>query len=258
MHQASIDALEKKSKKTIFRFLGIPLTINRKETEVICTLNKVPMPHNDIKAYLEKNKEATAKQSAIETLMGVPVATSTAVYTYLATKADMRIYQAHTWTVECVVASPTEKAKHRRFWSKKQNLATSHIIVLKGEPRFNGGPCPRPGLPPGWRGPPVVNRRPASSRSSSIESRRGSKAAAKFELSQQETENVINDYLASFSTLYDGVPVEQRGAALKAIVLPTEDDSDYDSDASYFGLNLMWQRCARILLWADVLRQHLH
>lgn len=78
----------------------------------------------------------------------------------------------------------------------------------------------------------MVNRRPASSRSSSIESRRGSKAAAKFELSQQETENVINDYLASFSTLYDGVPVEQRGAALKAIVLPTEDDSDYDSDAS--------------------------
>lgn len=28
------------------------------------------------------------------------------------------------------------------------------------------------------------------------------------------------------------LPVEQRGAALKAIVLPTEDDSDYDSDAS--------------------------
>ena len=232
MHQASIDALEKKSKKTIFRFLGIPLTINRKETEVICTLNKVPMPHDDIKAFLEKNKDATAKQSAIETLMRVPVATNTAVYTYLATKADMRVYQAHTWTVECVVAAPAEKAKHRRFWSRKEIPVTSHIIVLKGEARFNGGPYPRPGPPPGWRAPPIIKRRPASSRSSSIGSRRGSKAAAKFELSQQETENVINDYLASFSTLYDGVPVEQRGAALKAIVLPTEDDSDYDSDAS--------------------------
>lgn len=75
-------------------------------------------------------------------------------------------------------------------------------------------------------------RPPQSSISSSIVSRKRSKPAAKFELSQQETENVINDYLASFSVLYDGVPVEERGAALKAIVLPTEDDSDYGSDSS--------------------------
>ncbi|PVH69273.1 hypothetical protein DL98DRAFT_522295 [Cadophora sp. DSE1049] len=232
MHHASIDAREKKSKQTIFRFLGVPLKVNRIETEVVCALSKVPMPHDDIKAFLEKNKDATAKQTAIETLMTVPAATSTAVYAYLATKADMRIYQAHTWSVECVVASPADQPKAHRFWSKKTKEATSHVIVLKGEPRFPGGGFQRPGPPPGWRGPPIVNRRPASSRSSSMASRRRSKAAAKFELSQQETENVINDYLASFSTLYDGVPAEQRGAALKAIVLPTEDDSDYDSDAS--------------------------
>jgi len=76
-----------------------------------------------------------------------------------------------------------------------------------------------------------VKPRPASSRSS-VESRKRSRPAAKFELSQQETENIINDYVASFSTLYDGVPVEERGAALKAIVLPTEDDSDYGSGSS--------------------------
>lgn len=233
MHHASIDAREKKSKQTIFRFLGIPLKINRTETEVVCSLSKVPMPPDDIKAFLEKNKDEMAKNSVIEALMSVPTATSTAVYAYLTTKADPRIYQSHTWSVDCVVPSPADKPKTHRLWSKKSKPAINHVVVFKGEPRFPGGGFPRPGPPPGWRGgPPIVNRRPASSRSSSIVSRRRSKAAATFELSQQETENVINDYLASFSTLYDGVPVEQRGAALKAIVLPTEDDSDYDSDAT--------------------------
>ncbi|KAK0117363.1 hypothetical protein ONS96_013194 [Cadophora gregata f. sp. sojae] len=233
MHHSNIENRERKSNQTVFRFIGIPLRINRTENEVFGSLSKVPMSQDDIKAFLEKNKDATAKQSAIETLMSVPTATSAAVYAYLATKADRRTYQSHTWSVDCVVTSPTDKVKSFPFVRKKEKVSTNHIIVLKGEARFPGGPFPRPGPPPGWgRGPPNVNRRPASSRSSSIVSRKRSSVAAKFELSQQETENVINDYLASFSTLYDGVPVEQRGAALKAIVLPTADDSDSDSDGS--------------------------
>ncbi|KAH9217908.1 hypothetical protein DL95DRAFT_386042 [Leptodontidium sp. 2 PMI_412] len=236
MHRASIDPREKRSKQTIFRFLGIPLKVNRTETDVVSTFDKVPMSQDDIKAFLERNKDTKSKRPAIENLMGVPAPTSTAVYAYLGTKADPRNYQSHTWTVECVLASSMEKPKPRRFWSKKEKMATTHVIVLRGESIFRpwGGPPgpPRPGPPPGFRGPPIMPRPPQSSISSSIVSRKRSKPAAKFELSQQETENVINDYLASFSVLYDGVPVEERGAALKAIVLPTEDDSDYGSDSS--------------------------
>jgi hypothetical protein len=57
------------------------------------------------------------------------------------------------------------------------------------------------------------------------------KAVAQVELTQQETENVINDFLATFSTLYEGISVEQRGAALRGIDLAEMDDLvDYDSD----------------------------
>jgi hypothetical protein len=52
------------------------------------------------------------------------------------------------------------------------------------------------------------------------------------ELTREETERVINDFLASFSTLYDGVTVEDRGAVLRAIKLDEEDDDGYDSDDS--------------------------
>ena len=52
-------------------------------------------------------------------------------------------------------------------------------------------------------------------------------------LTQQETEKVINDFLATFSTLYDGIAVEERGAALRGIDLKELDAlCDYDSDES--------------------------
>lgn len=60
------------------------------------------------------------------------------------------------------------------------------------------------------------------------------KPVAKIELTQQETENVVNDFLAGFSTLYDGVLVQDRGVALRSIVLEEEDlDSDSDDSSSY-------------------------
>lgn len=57
---------------------------------------------------------------------------------------------------------------------------------------------------------------------------------AQIELTQEETEQVINDFLASFSTLYDGIGVEDRGAVLKAITIKVEEENDdgYDSDDS--------------------------
>lgn len=60
------------------------------------------------------------------------------------------------------------------------------------------------------------------------------KPIAKIELTQQETENVVNDFLAGFSTLYDGVLVQDRGVALRSILLEEEDlDSDSDDSSSY-------------------------
>ncbi len=59
------------------------------------------------------------------------------------------------------------------------------------------------------------------------------KVVAQVELTQSETENVVNDFLATFSTLYEGISVEQRGAALRGVDLAEMDDLvDYDSDDS--------------------------
>ncbi|KAL2072978.1 hypothetical protein VTL71DRAFT_10302 [Oculimacula yallundae] len=227
MHRISLGPREKGLKQTTFRFLGMPFEINRRETNVFIACDKIPMSLDDIKAFLERNKDAATKQPIIETLLGVPAATSAAVYSYLSTKTDARTHQSHTWTVECIVPAPmgTEESKIRKMWSKKGQTATSHLVVYKGVYIV------RPQPP---RFPPVPVMRPPG-RHSSISSRSHPKPAAKFELSQQEVENVINDYLASFSTLYDDVPVEQRGAALKAIVLPVEGDSDYESSSSWSG-----------------------
>jgi hypothetical protein len=51
------------------------------------------------------------------------------------------------------------------------------------------------------------------------------------ELTQEESEKVVNDFFATFSTIYEGVNVEDRGKVLRKIVLDAE-DSDYDSDSS--------------------------
>ena len=51
-------------------------------------------------------------------------------------------------------------------------------------------------------------------------------------LTQLEIEKVVNDFLATFSTLYDGIAVEERGAALRDIDLKEmEKLCDYDSDS---------------------------
>jgi len=61
---------------------------------------------------------------------------------------------------------------------------------------------------------------------------------AQIKLTREETEKVINDFLASFSTLYDGVRIEDRGAVLKAIKLEEENDDEYDSDGSLSSVSL--------------------
>jgi len=223
MHRISIDPRITVSKQTIFRFLGIPIETNQSETNNVILRDRILMSQEDIKTFLERNKAAVTKLSIIETLREVPVAISSVAYAYLNTKGNGQPRQSHTWTVECILPAPTKISKTSRFWSKKEKKATSFLVVFKGE--FIVRPQP-PRYPPFS----VLQTQPIRPFAST--SRNHPKPAANFELSQQETENVINDYLASFSTLYDDVPVDERGAALKAIILPTRGDSNYDSSSS--------------------------
>lgn len=201
------------------------------------TLEEVHATQDEIRDFLDKKKDLISKATPFEVLMNVAPATTTSIYAYLAGKTGPTIHQPRTWNVECVV--PAVESGPRKFWQKKTDVAESHVVVFRGK-YISRPPCSRPaafpGPPPpsgfpgraGWRGgPPIIMpTRRARSVTSSVSSRRGRKAVAMFELSQQEAENVINDYVASFSPLYDEIPVELRGAALKAIVLGDEDESD--------------------------------
>ncbi|CAL3973451.1 unnamed protein product [Diplocarpon coronariae] len=238
MHRAVNECRARKATHTVFRFLGLPFRVTRTDTEVVSSLERVPISQDNIKAFMEKNKPTISRISPMEVLIGVSPAISTSVFTYLATKTDTRVLQSHIWTLECVLAAVEAKPrKKNRIWQKKRKVPDNQVIILRGESNIRPGPWgPSPriggGPPQPPRRIPIIPTRQARSIVSSISSRRRSTVAAKFELSQQETEDVVNDYIASFSTLYDGVPVELRGAALKAIVLTEKDDSDYDSDSS--------------------------
>jgi hypothetical protein len=48
---------------------------------------------------------------------------------------------------------------------------------------------------------------------------------------QKDAETAVNDFLASFSTLYDGVPPEERTKVLDSVAVPEQgDESSSESD----------------------------
>jgi hypothetical protein len=94
---------------------------------------------------------------------------------------------------------------------------------------------PPPPPPPINRpaGPPIPVFNLVDCKKRPVKKRQKAARVAQVELTQQETENVINDFLATFSTLYEGISVEQKGAALRGIDLAEINDLfDYDSDDS--------------------------
>jgi len=233
MYRASHKIHPLKTKQTTLRLFGIPFKVHRSEADFIISLDKVPTTDDDIKAFIEKDKTETGNKDGpiLQALVNISPVTSTAIYNLIITKNEERAYPRRKWSAERVVPYWWWEKPSRRFW-KKQKQTTGYIIVLRGEAIHYpyGPPPPPPGNWPYPGGPPVIvnlSRRRRVNRS--VKER---KPAGQIDLTQQETENVINDFLASFSTLYDGVTVEERGAALKAIALPDPDDSDSESDDS--------------------------
>lgn len=170
------------------------------------------------------------------------------------------------WRIELVAEMPDPQ---KSWLSSKFSRVTrpSYLVVLKGSdgverlpflfptddpasPRFNRVMPPRPPIfPSGLRGrpppppPPIGNGRGnpnvvivKEKRRPVINWMRGSarerKEKVKFTLTQREAEQVVNDFLALFSTLYDDVPLEKRSAVLDSVALPAQYDDE--SDASSF------------------------
>lgn len=231
MYRASFNSYVKKVNQTVFRLLGIPIKVDRTAREVEIHLDRIPATIEEIKAFVQKEKNDEKTQPAtLKSLVDISPNISTAIYGLINNKNDERAFPRREWTTELLAP-----------YGKKGKKNDGYIVVLRGEVTYRPFSRPGPlGLPPGARyaggppvwpgsGPPVVVNLTRNKRSKKGKREQGS--AAKIELTQRETETVINDFLASFSTLYDGIPVEERGAALKAIDLDEVDDLvDYDSD----------------------------
>jgi hypothetical protein len=234
MYRATFKSQVKKSNQTVFRLLGIPLKIDRTSVEFEPQLDRIPATVEEIKAFISKEKaNGKTQPPTLESLVDISPNTSTAIYTLIKNKNEERYYPRQEWSADLLVP-----------YGKKGKKNDGYIVVLRGEATYrpfsrhgHPGPPPggRPGPPPVWprsNSPVIVNIERGRVKRVKKE-KKEQKPAATIELTQQETETVINDFLASFSTLYDGVPVEDRGAALKAIDLDEADELDgYGSDDS--------------------------
>ncbi|KAL3421247.1 hypothetical protein PVAG01_07692 [Phlyctema vagabunda] len=143
----------------------------------------------------------------------------------------------YNWTLKDVSGVP--ESKRPGWWARRRGERPTNrishatwIVILEGvekwRPRPPGWrPAAGPPGPPPPRGPTIVYVDPKPNKQKV-------KSGTKLKLTQQETENVINDFLASISTLYDDVPIEERATALQSVEIPSGDeyDSDDDSDGS--------------------------
>ncbi|RDW88055.1 hypothetical protein BP6252_00087 [Coleophoma cylindrospora] len=217
-----------KSKQFSFRMLGMSTTVTRGEKDTMPFLDKLPLTKDQINEYLEQQKLKPSPQtstSPIDTILGVPSLTCNNIITLLNKKNEgppvPYPFHRYRWAVDSITPLP-EKKKSRFTWGKKPQEPEGFMIVLRGSYWLVPPPPPPPP-----RMPPPMLYPPHGLRTKEKEK----KPATQIELGQAETEKAINDFLATLSTLYDRVSVEQRGAALRAIEDPGKYDTDYGSDS---------------------------
>lgn len=211
---------------------GIALRKDSKETKSILTMDRIPVSQHDISLFIVKEKGSRAYNETSKThnLLDLSANDSGMIYAIINSKNDVTTYRTHHWSLECIIPAK-EKKSFLSFWRKQKIHPVSYFVVIRGEdgPFLTSGPSgPRmgnpPPPPPGWN-LPITVRHPGRMLVNQFSTK---KKLAKIELTQNECEVVINDFLASFTTLYDEVAVEERGAVLRGV----QPSSDYDSDNS--------------------------
>jgi len=227
MYRVSVNTHEKESAHTRFRLFGIPglFNLGRIKTDVTTHVDRIPSSISEIKAFMikEKDDEYTVPPT-LNDLVNISPKISTAIYTLINERSRLPQYPRRKWNTEFLVNWEWWESKRL---GRKQKKTVGYIVILRGK---HDVPAP----------PPVLNTEPIRIIDCTPQKKQqqklpilAGKTTAEVVLTQQETEKVINDFLATFSTLYDGIAVEERGAALRGIDLKELDAlCDYDSDES--------------------------
>jgi hypothetical protein len=239
MYRVSIKTHEKERADTKFRLFGIPGIVNlgRIKTEVVASVDRIPSSMAEIQSFImrEMDDEYTVPPT-LSDMVNVSPKISTAIYALVNEKNQRPAYPRRQWNTEFLVNWKWWESK--RF-GREQKKTKGYIVILRGKLILP----PAPVIVNLTRGPPRSRPPPRkindlTNEIDAMKKRRSERrVAAHIELTQQETEKVINDFLATFSTLYDGIPVEDRGAAMRGIDMEEMDelcdfDSDDDSDVS--------------------------
>jgi hypothetical protein len=239
MYRVSIRTHEKERAHTKFRLFGIPGIVNlgRIKTEVVASVDRIPSSMAEIQSFImrEMDDEYTVPPT-LSDMVNVSPKISTAIYALVNEKNQRPAYPRRQWNTEFLVNWKWWESK--RF-GREQKKTEGYIVILRGKLILP----PAPVIVNLTRGPPRPRPPPReindlTNEIDAMKKRRSERrVAAHIELTQQETEKVINDFLATFSTLYDGIPVEDRGAAMRGIDMEEMDelcdfDSDDDSDVS--------------------------
>ena len=219
--------------------LGISLKWKSNATSAECQIERIPISQDYIQSFLQKEKanEPNYETSKADSLIHSPINFSGALYSLINKKNDMpkNYFRSVTWFLECLV--PIKEENKSRWFRKKETLQhRGYIVVIRGEvcPRQHplGGRPPGPPRPAsGWISPPVITVVGPNSRRPSAHKSKLQQKVTEITLTQSESEVVINDFAASFSTLYDGIPVERRGIAFREIDMNNVYDSD-DTDST--------------------------
>ena len=247
MYRVSIKTHEKERVHTKFRLFGIPGIVNlsRIKTDVVASVRRIPSSMAEIQSFImrEMDDEYTVPPT-LSDMVNISPKISTAIYALVNERNQRCAYPRREWNTEFLVNWKWWESK--RF-GREQKKTEGYIVILRGKLQLP----PAPVIVNLTRGPPRSSPSPRHRRSpppreindltndiDAMKKRRSERrVAAHIELTQQETEKVINDFLATFSTLYDGIPVEERGAAMRGIDMEEMDelcdfDSDDDSDVS--------------------------
>lgn len=218
--------------------LGISVKRISNETSAAWQIERIPISQEDLDSFLqkEKAKEPNYEASKADSLIHPPINCSGALYSLINKKNDIprHHHRPKTWFLECLVPI---KEENKSRWLRKEKTVQhrGYTVVIRGEVcsrqhPLRGPPGPlRPGSR--WNSPPVITVVGADPRRSDAHKSKLEKKVTKIKLTQSESEVVINDFLASFSTLYDGIPVERRGIAFREIDMNNVYDSD-DTDSS--------------------------
>jgi hypothetical protein len=200
------------------------------EEDTIYDMNQIPSTQEEIKSYMS-NTSATQLSGTIENILALPPAVCRRLLESIKWKNQESYsstdYINSQWTVHSVITINAPAAKSRLPWKKnKPRKLGEYVVVLsRQEEALDESPTPSVDMR-------AIDTSTRDSSPEKIEDiwrgTRGNGDLISFQLTDLELENVINDFLASFSTLYDGVSVEDRGKALREIEIG-EDYCDNDS-----------------------------